>query len=146
MSPSDQDAMFKAIVHGDQNDYCMTAGTPSFAGEGNDSSKNEFGMFPGHCYSLLAAYEIGNLRLVEMRNPHGTGEWTGAYSDGDSNWTQELKTKLNVQEKDDGTFYMPYSDFLEQFEECQIAKIHDDYRYTSLKVKASYDKDNYFRV
>jgi len=41
---------------------------------------------------------------------------------------------------------MTFDDFLQQFEECQVAKIHDDYRYTSLKVKAAYDKESFFKV
>jgi len=31
------------------------------------------------------------LRLVELRNPWGSGEWTGAYSDNSPEWTPELK-------------------------------------------------------
>jgi len=118
MDESQKSEMFKAIKHGDENDYCMTCVTPSFAGEGNDSSKNEFGMFPGHCYSLLGAHIVKKdgqeIRLLEIRNPHGTGEWLGDWSDEWEGWTEDLRAQLGqVEKKDDGIFHMSFEHFLE---------------------------------
>jgi len=72
--------------------------------------------------------------LVELRNPWGKGEWTGAYSDNSPEWTQELKQKLSIHEDDDGTFYMTFEDFIERYDEAAVCKVHDDYQYTSLRI------------
>jgi hypothetical protein len=51
---------------------------------------------PGHAYTLLSAAEVldinGNtVRLVKLRNPWGSGEWNGDWSDQSPLWTDELR-------------------------------------------------------
>jgi len=60
------------------------------------------------------------VRLVKLRNPWGNTEWTGDWNDQSDKWTDELKEKLNVQDQDDGMFYMSYKDFLPRFRQCGI--------------------------
>jgi hypothetical protein len=60
------------------------------------------------------------LRLVLLRNPHGKGEWSGAFCDRDlkARWP-DVKLMLehwngcSHSNKDDGAFYMSYDDFVE---------------------------------
>ena len=49
-----------------------------------DPSEKDVDLFKGlwtnHAYSVLRAEEIEDgIKLVQIRNPHGTGEWTGNY-------------------------------------------------------------------
>lgn len=46
------------------------------------------GLYQMHAYSVLRI-ELGlgangDVDLVQLRNPHGVGEWNGAWSDGDA--------------------------------------------------------------
>ena len=43
-----------------------------------------------HAYTIVKVQEFktsyGNIRLVNMRNPWGNGEWLGEWSDSNSRW------------------------------------------------------------
>lgn len=77
------------------------------------------GLVTGHAYSLLSGKEItfndGSVkRLVKIRNPWGSGEWTGDWSDNSSLWTDSIKSKLGIKAhsfKTDGAFWMDWNDF-----------------------------------
>lgn len=52
-----------------------------------------------HAYSVLHVKEVGrDLRLVKLRNPWGSGEWTGAWSDAWPGWSEhpEVEAALVV--------------------------------------------------
>jgi len=53
-------------------------------------------------------------------------EWTGKYSDGDSSWTPELVAKLNVKFEDDGTFWMCFEDFVQQYNNFMVLRLLED--------------------
>jgi calpain-15 len=55
------------------------------------------------------------VRLVKVRNPWGSKEWTGNWSDNDKRWTPELKKKFNHVNADDGIFFMEFSDYFKNF-------------------------------
>ncbi|KAH6906609.1 hypothetical protein BKA70DRAFT_1286390 [Coprinopsis sp. MPI-PUGE-AT-0042] len=87
------------------------------------------GLFGGHAYSILRAVECKGKRFLVVRNPWGKGEWTGRWSDGSKEWTQEWVTILPQLEHsfgNDGQFVMEYSDFLQAFEEIERTFIFDD--------------------
>ncbi|DAZ99275.1 TPA: LOW QUALITY PROTEIN: hypothetical protein N0F65_005443 [Lagenidium giganteum] len=73
------------------------------------------GIITGHAYSVLKAVEVHGKRLVQLRNPWGQSEWTGAWSDGSPEWTAEWMTALNHRFGDDGAFWMSYEDFLKTY-------------------------------
>lgn len=50
------------------------------------------GIVTGHAYSVLQVYEADGLRLVELRNPWGRGEWEGDWSDSSKKWGTEEVT------------------------------------------------------
>lgn len=43
-------------------------------------------------------------------------EWKGKWSDNSDEWTAELKRKLNLEAKDDGTFWINIEDFRKYYE------------------------------
>ena len=55
----------------------------------NTDSRDEVdGVFSYHAYSLISAHEVRNgVKLLKLRNPWGKGEWTGAWSDKWTGWT-----------------------------------------------------------
>ncbi len=110
-------AFFNELVQLRQNKCLLGAGSNS----GSHDNVNDKGIHYGHAYSILDVVEIVHPRtnkpvqLIKLRNPWGTGEWKGEWSDNDSNWTPALKKQLNVQAADDGAFWMPFAEFLTCF-------------------------------
>ena len=55
------------------------------------------------------------MRLLQLRNPWGRGEWTGEWSDKSPKWTPELRDRFKIVDEDDGTFCMPLEAYLRLF-------------------------------
>ena len=54
----------------------------------------EGGIVSGHAYAILDVREVqrnGKERILKLRNPWGSKEWEGDWSDKSSKWTPELK-------------------------------------------------------
>lgn len=52
----------------------------------------------GHAYGLLDLQEVDDVKLVRARNPWGSFEWTGKWSDNDEkSWTERFKKKLGFR-------------------------------------------------
>ena len=65
---------------------------------------------------FMAVHDInGNtVRLVKLRNPWGSGEWNGDWSDQSPLWTEELRSQVGFDgSRDDGIFWMDFNDFKE---------------------------------
>jgi hypothetical protein len=50
-------------------------------------------------YSILRVVETdeGSHRLIQLRNPHGKGEWTGAFSDESDEFQNNAKLRTELQ-------------------------------------------------
>jgi len=66
------------------------------------------------------------LRLVKCRNPWALKEWGGDWSDRSDKWTDELKTLLKFEQRNDGVFFISYNDYLQFFVETVICKYLND--------------------
>ncbi|KFP43318.1 Calpain-1 catalytic subunit [Chlamydotis macqueenii] len=90
----------------------------------------------GHAYSVTAFREVSWLwetlitikQPVRIRNPWGQVEWTGAWSDGSSEWDnidpgdrEELQLKM-----EDGEFWMSFRDFMREFSRLEICNLTPD--------------------
>ncbi|KAG9026669.1 hypothetical protein FRB95_008568 [Tulasnella sp. JGI-2019a] len=76
------------------------------------------GLATAHAYSILRAREVRGKRFLLLRNPWGTGEYTGAWSDGSKEWTSEWMDVLDVlghKFGDGGQFVMEYEHFINLF-------------------------------
>ncbi|KAG6834302.1 hypothetical protein H0H93_010602, partial [Arthromyces matolae] len=76
----------------------------------NETHERVDGLLRGHAYSILRAVEHKGKRFVVIRNPWGTGEWRGPWSDGSKEWSKEwLPDALEILGHtfgDDGQFVM----------------------------------------
>jgi len=75
-----------------------------------------------------------------LRNPWGTFEWTGDWSDKSTKWTPELKKQLNFVAADDGIFWMPVEDFCKFYAEVSVNHLYDNYCYAYRKFDFSKTK------
>lgn len=63
--------------------------------------------------------------MMYIRNPWGTGEWTGKFSDDCESWDDHkgLKDKLNYQFKNDGNWWMDFKDWKAHYNKVYVCKI-----------------------
>ena len=111
-----------------------------------ESQMKNVGLVSDHAYTILAVHEIQHkgkkLRLLKLRNPWGHQEWSGDWSDQSSQWTDELRTKLNHKKQDDdGVFFISFEDYLSYYRSTTICKLHEGgYTTKTLKVKPNTQK------
>ena len=79
--------------------------------------KNPKGIIGDYDYTLMGVHKlaIGD-KLVKLRNPWSKAAWKGDFNEKSYHWTETLITYLDVSEEDDGIFFLPIKDFIEQFE------------------------------
>uniref|UniRef100_A0A667WG70 Calpain 2, (m/II) large subunit b n=1 Tax=Myripristis murdjan TaxID=586833 RepID=A0A667WG70_9TELE len=83
----------------------------------------------GHAYSLTGAVEVNyrgrKEKLVRMRNPWGQVEWTGAWSDGSSEWNY-VEGDAPHANAEDGEFWMSFRDFLNHYSRIEVCTLTPD--------------------
>lgn len=89
------------------------------------------GIITGHAYSVLDAQEVaGGHKLVCIRNPWGSGEWMGDFSDPvpgkPTMWTDEIKAQLKPTFANDGLFWMKFDDMVKFFANVYISFSHSE--------------------
>eukprot|EP00548_Thalassiothrix_antarctica_P006431 CAMPEP_0194149096 /NCGR_PEP_ID=MMETSP0152-20130528/36224_1 /TAXON_ID=1049557 /ORGANISM="Thalassiothrix antarctica, Strain L6-D1" /LENGTH=395 /DNA_ID=CAMNT_0038851051 /DNA_START=199 /DNA_END=1384 /DNA_ORIENTATION=- len=89
-------------------------------GPAGEQMLEQEGLVAGHAYSLISAMEVTEqkmggktFRLLQVRNPWGSYEWKGNWSDKSDMWKKHpsIAKKLNFEDADDGSFWMDYDDF-----------------------------------
>ena len=85
----------------------------------------EGGLVPGHAYSVIQVKEAHGNQIVNIRNPWGTFEWQGDWSDKSNLWSQQMKQAINPVFGDDGTFWMSFQDFVANFRALNVCKVAD---------------------
>lgn len=92
------------------------------------------GLVAGHAYSIISAVELServrgvpkpngkNFRLVHLRNPWGSYEWKGAWSDKSNMWQKykSIAKQVGHTKGDDGSFWMSFTDFKKTFSRINI--------------------------
>jgi hypothetical protein len=86
------------------------------------------GLHSGHAYSINQVKELScGTVLVQMRNPWGRCEWTGKWSDGDTqSWTPQAKREVDHTDAEDGMFWMSVDDFSKKFTTITFADLPRD--------------------
>ncbi len=126
--PDEIAGIFDKVFQADQKHYIMNTGT-----KGSGEEKDASGIITGHAYTLVGAYKLDNGdRIFKLRNPWGSGEWTGDYSDKCGKWTPALKQKVGWSSEDDGIFFIKVEDFVKYYDNVAICHYRDDYVKSSL--------------
>ena len=146
----DEDHLWPTILKGEAKNWIMTTGANP-AVEKEDVTAE--GIVTNQSYSLLAGIEFedkesgGLVKLVKLRDPHGTREWKGKWSD-DSKEFERIPTKYTEEgrNKNDGIFFMDFEDFKKNFVNVQFCIVDDDFKYSYVVSKVSKKQGTCFRV
>jgi len=94
----------------------------SITGAGGEVKHDNVGLVSGHAYSILKVREVKDFKLIKLRNPWGTFEWKGKWSDRSSDWKQypDVAKAVDFKDEDDGSFWMEYGDFVKHFNRVQV--------------------------
>lgn len=110
----DLEAFWEILKQADQRKFTLIA---SSLGEGEE--ENEDGIISGHAYSVISIHEFSHegeiIKLLKLRNPWGSGEWQGDWSDNSEKWTAELRVLCGSSVADDGYFFIPLQDYWEEY-------------------------------
>lgn len=118
------DALWQRLLHYQEEQWLTGCG---YVVEGEEVEVDTgMGILQNHAYGLMRAVECQGHRLLQMRNPWGEREWKGAWSDNSSEWTDSLKSELQVEFGDDGVFWMCYADFIKQFNKVYCCRLYED--------------------
>lgn len=120
---SDED-MFRLLCQADQDNFLMGAVIPASGEEARPD-----GLVAGHAYSLITVLVVEGIKMLQLRNPWGGEyEWNGKWSDEDhQTWKQNPSVKAQLlgdkplEDKEDGTFWMEWSDFTGAFQQLNIS-------------------------
>mmetsp|Transcript_6708 Transcript_6708/g.11902 ORF Transcript_6708/g.11902 Transcript_6708/m.11902 type:complete len:793 (+) Transcript_6708:3340-5718(+) len=114
-----------------------TRGEDRWTETGGPSQKG--GLVPGHAYTVIAVKEACGFRLLNIRNPWGTFEWNGNWSDTSPLWTKKMRDALNPNlNENDGTFWMSFDDFLTNFSGVNICHVRN---YEEARMKGLFRKE-----
>ena len=119
-----QEKMFKVIKKCLDAHMLVAAG--SRADGKTDKDAPSQGIVHGHAYTILDAATCNGESIIKLRNPWGKGEWTGKYSTlEDPSWMSQVTSTLRGKKivHEDGTFWMPFSDFCRHYSNIDICVI-----------------------
>jgi len=84
------------------------------------------GLLINHAYSILGAEEYKGTKLVRVRNPWGRCEWKGAWADESKEWTPVALKHFNYSFANDGTFFMDFKDFIQNYNRIYVLRLLTD--------------------
>lgn len=121
----ERDGAFEEIHGYNQANYPIVTGCCKKAGTkiaGKVETSGSYGLVSGHAYSLLNSAVVGGEKLVKVRNPWASEMYTGPWSDSDNTkWTAEATKALNHTSVDDGSFWLPFAIYKENFDGLAVA-------------------------
>jgi len=108
----DHDMMFEILQKYDKLNSVLCA----------SGASGEDGLVEGHAYSILQVKKVKKIRLIQIRNPWGSGEWRGDWSDKSSKWKEfpDVKSAVGFEELDDGAFWMSWEDYIQHWRKIGV--------------------------
>lgn len=119
-----KEELWRKIYNADRKEYIIVCGSSS------NSNYLKNGILANHAFTIISAHEgvvkNNKIRLLRIRNPLGDYEWTGAWSDGSSEWDEESKIQFNeYKNRNDGTFFIEFNDYIQNFDLTQICIVRN---------------------
>eukprot|EP00484_Ammonia_sp_Unknown_P007977 CAMPEP_0197057780 /NCGR_PEP_ID=MMETSP1384-20130603/100644_1 /TAXON_ID=29189 /ORGANISM="Ammonia sp." /LENGTH=403 /DNA_ID=CAMNT_0042492307 /DNA_START=308 /DNA_END=1519 /DNA_ORIENTATION=- len=114
----DNDKIWALLLQYDENDALISASVTSR----NEQKNEDIGIVSGHAYTIRHVVSVSGFRLLCLRNPWGSFEWKGDWSDDSKLWQthSDVARKLDFKPGDDGMFWMEYNDFLGIYDVIEI--------------------------
>mmetsp|Transcript_41231 Transcript_41231/g.94847 ORF Transcript_41231/g.94847 Transcript_41231/m.94847 type:complete len:476 (-) Transcript_41231:138-1565(-) len=115
----DNDTMFEVLLK-----YHRLGSILSASG-----ASGNYGLHQKHAYSILHVKKVSTgvvggstFRMLQIRNPWGSGEWTGDWSDKSDLWEKNpaVKKALGYVDKNDGAFWMSWEDYLSNWKSIGV--------------------------
>jgi len=111
----EQDGLFYKFVEA-FNKKCMLCAAIYKCDFPDYSSWNpakDLGLVFNHTFVIMNIKEIGNLKLINLKNPWCCDLWKGDYSKNSKKWTKELKKQCGYA--NDHSFWLSWRDFTQYF-------------------------------
>merc|ERR1712048_712575 len=117
----DSSKILDMMAEYDKKDFLMCCGSHA----GSDTDKNAFGVVQGHAYTILSVVQnvAGSQKdMLQLRNPWGSGEWKGDWSDKSDMWSKhpDIKQALDPEFAEDGTFWIEAHDFFRNYSSVMV--------------------------
>ncbi|XP_030042947.1 calpain-5 [Microcaecilia unicolor] len=128
--------LFKSLTKAHSRASLISCSIRPAPGEEMESQMS-CGLVKGHAYGvtdikriqlgtgLLAFFQARKLYMIRMRNPWGSTEWCGAWSDRSEEWkkvSRSEREKMGVTVRDDGEFWMSFDDFCRYFTDLVVCR------------------------
>ncbi|KAM8881577.1 calpain-5 [Synchiropus picturatus] len=129
--------LFQTLVKAHEQNSLITCSIRPADGETVESVL-ECGLVRGHAYGITAVKKLwlgeknptsnaaSRLLMVRMRNPWGTSDWTGAWSQGSKQWQNRSRgerEKMGLIVRDIGEFWMDFEDFCRYFTDVVVCRL-----------------------
>lgn len=147
-----QDIAFQSIKNAIDKNYIVCC---DITAPGNSKEFNRLkalGLITNHSYYVLETAVLSDIKgekiqLLRVKNPWGTNEWDGDWSDKSSKWTDDYKKALNYEDKEDGIFWISIKDYLKFYTTTHICHERDNFNYESAVLSFNKTKPvNFFKV
>ncbi|KAJ4949319.1 hypothetical protein JOQ06_020835 [Pogonophryne albipinna] len=126
-------AFFQTLAKAHERKALITCSIRPAEGETVESVL-DCGLVRGHAYGITAVRKMrlaemgwmSRLFMVRMRNPWGTTDWTGAWSQGSQEWHQMSRAereKMGLIVRDVGEFWIDFEDFCQYFTDVVVCRM-----------------------
>lgn len=130
-------ALFQTLAKVHEHKSLITCSIRPAEGETVESVL-DCGLVRGHAYGITAVRKVwlgenlqrtggtSRLFMVRMRNPWGTTDWKGAWSQGSEQWQQLSRAdreKMGIVVRDVGEFWMDFQDFCCYFTDVVVCHL-----------------------
>uniref|UniRef100_H3CN15 Si:dkey-19b23.13 n=1 Tax=Tetraodon nigroviridis TaxID=99883 RepID=H3CN15_TETNG len=126
-------ALFQTLAKAHEHKALITCSIRPAEGEAAESALG-CGLVRGHAYGITALRKVrleergsvARLFMVRMRNPWGTADWTGAWSQGSHEWQRMSRSdreKMGLAVRDVGEFWMDFQDFCLYFTDVVVCRL-----------------------
>jgi len=129
------EAMFTLICSYVEGKCALGAGTKGKDDTISEGRGKDGGIVPGHAYSILDCRKVFEFQLIQLRNPWGTFEWKGDWSDDSPLWAQHPSVKASLMDdkqkeldQGEGTFWMSFADFNMYFDMVDVTVLTEGLR------------------